>query len=384
MKKIFTILTILTALCAVSCEELGNEIFNPVANEIWYTNGSTTDATRPCKTIGFGANIISNAYDSEKECWVIKFDSDVTSIGMNAFYGCSSLTSVTIPNSVTEIGYSAFSSCRSLTSITIPDSVTEIGAFAFQVCKSLISVFCEATTPPTVGNYIFENNASGRKIYVPKASVNAYKTAEGWSDYAWCIIDYYEDFTKPAANEIWYTNASTTDATAPYKTDVFGVNIISNTYDSEKECWVIKFDGNVTSIGSEAFHNCSSLTSVTIPNRVIEIGDAAFRKCSSLTSVTIPESVTSIGKNAFRGCSSLTTITIPNSVTKIGMYAFSSCSSLTSVYCKATTPPTSDSYYIFEGNASGRKIYVPAASVTTYKTVEGWSEYASAIVGYDF
>ena len=87
----------------------------------------------------------------------------------------------------------------------------------------------------------------------------------------------------------------------------------------------------VTSIGYWAFSECTSLTSVMIPNSVTSIGDYAFRECSGLTSVTIPNSVTSIGQNAFYGCSSLTSITIPNSVTSIGQNAFSSCSGLTSV-----------------------------------------------------
>ena len=88
---------------------------------------------------------------------------------------------------------------------------------------------------------------------------------------------------------------------------------------------------SVTSIGRNAFEDCSSLTSVTIPNSVTSIGEAAFSRCSSLTSVTIPNSVTSIGKYAFYKCSSLTSVTIPNSVTSIGDGAFEDCSSLTSV-----------------------------------------------------
>ena len=93
---------------------------------------------------------------------------------------------------------------------------------------------------------------------------------------------------------------------------------------------VIINDG-VTSIGGEAFAECSSLTSVTIPNSVTSIGGYAFDFCSSLTSITIPESVTSIGESAFGLCESLTSITIPNSVTSIEMWTFTACSSLTSV-----------------------------------------------------
>jgi len=88
---------------------------------------------------------------------------------------------------------------------------------------------------------------------------------------------------------------------------------------------------SVTSIGSKAFSECTSLTSVTIPNSVTSIGDGAFSACSSLTNVTIPDSVTSIGDGAFFFCSTLTSVTIPDSVTSIGNLAFYFCSSLTSV-----------------------------------------------------
>ena len=129
-------------------------------------------------------------------------------------------------------------------------------------------------------------------------------------------------------NEIWYTS-SDGEVVELYETDYFGVNIVSNTYENGKG--VIKFDGNVTSIGSYAFRGCSSLTKVTIPNSVTIISNDAFNMCSSLTKVTIPNSVTRIGKYAFYDCSSLTEITIPNSVTIIEQYAFYNCSGLTNV-----------------------------------------------------
>ena len=93
----------------------------------------------------------------------------------------------------------------------------------------------------------------------------------------------------------------------------------------------VTIPNSVTKIGDSAFAYCSALTSVTIPNSVTEIGSSAFFNCSALTSVTIPNSVTEIGGSAFRDCSALTSVTIPNSVTKIGIGAFRDCSALTSV-----------------------------------------------------
>ena len=114
----------------------------------------------------------------------------VTTIRDWAFAGCSSLTDITIPDSVTTIGERAFSGCDSLTSVTIPDSVTTIGDCAFELCDSLTSVYCKAITPPAGGSYMFYSNAFGRKIYVPTGSVEAYKSAEGWSDYKSYIVGY--------------------------------------------------------------------------------------------------------------------------------------------------------------------------------------------------
>ena len=119
---------------------------------------------------------------------------NVTEIGGYAFWYCDGLTSITIPDSVTKIRNCAFWCCSSLTSITIPDSVTEIEHKTFSYCSGLTSVFCERTTPPTAifWDYweTFNDNASDRKIYVPRESVNLYKAADGWKEYADAIEPY--------------------------------------------------------------------------------------------------------------------------------------------------------------------------------------------------
>ncbi|MBR7183467.1 MAG: leucine-rich repeat domain-containing protein, partial [Alistipes sp.] len=126
----------------------------------------------------------------------ITIPGSVTEIGFESFWYCSGLTSITIPDSVTKIGGYAFCRCDSLTSITIPNSVTVIGYYAFQNCSNLTSVFCERTTPPTANfeGYsswdAFDYNAADRKIYVPAESVDAYKEADGWKEYADAIEPY--------------------------------------------------------------------------------------------------------------------------------------------------------------------------------------------------
>ena len=120
----------------------------------------------------------------------ITIPGSVTTIGDWAFGSCSSLTSVTIPDSVTTIGYAAFAYCDSLTSVTIGDSVTTIGGAALYECRNLTSVYCKAITPPAGNSDMFYSNASGRKIYVPMESVEAYKSAEYWSYYGDDIVGY--------------------------------------------------------------------------------------------------------------------------------------------------------------------------------------------------
>jgi len=106
-------------------------------------------------------------------------------------------------------------------------------------------------------------------------------------------------------------------------------------------------DNSVTSIGSYAFQDCTSLASITIPNSVTSIGEYAFKNCTSLTSITIPNSVTSIGNAVFWACTSLATATIGNSLTSIASYAFFDCDNLASVTFTPTSSVTSIGDYAF-------------------------------------
>ncbi len=261
----------------------------------------------------------------------------VSSIGDGAFFNCSSLTSVTIPNSVTSIGDYAFQYCSSLTSVTIGNSVTSIGNWAFSLCTSLTSVTIPNSVT-SIGSDAFSRCSSLTSIDVAADNAN------------YCSVDGVL-FNKDMTTLIQYPIGNTrTSYTIP---------------------------NSVTSIGGEAFRECTSLTSVTIPNSVTSIGEYAFSHCYSLTSVTIPNSVTSIGNRAFQNCTSLTSVTIGNSVTSIGRYAFLHCSSLTSVTNEATTPQAIYSSVFAKVEISKIPLYVPAQSVELYKAADVWKKFAS-------
>ena len=364
MKKLFLLLTF--SLFAVACSESNiddPQNNNPIetikcaSNEIIYT----TKYGYPIElkvTSGFGGNIVEHTY--ENGYGKIVFDNDVQTIPHNAFNDCNSITTITLPESVTTFEDGAFSNCSSLTSVYYNGDISTWCKIGFKNTDS---------TPLCYGAKLYINNTEVTEVTIP-SDISVIK------DYAFCGCSSLTSITIPES---------------------------------------------VTLIAWYAFRNCSSLTSVTIGNSVTIFGERAFEGCSSLTSVyyngdlsdwcniyfynyysnplfhgaklyinntevtevTIPSDISKIKDCTFCGCSSLTSITIPYSVTKIGNYAFYKCTSLKEVYCKPTTPPTGGDY-MFYSNASGRKIYVPTASVDAYKNAEYWSDYKNDIVGYDF
>ena len=299
----------------------------------------------------------------------------VTSIGELAFYECSRLISVTIPNSVTSIGNDAFFRCSSLTSVTIPNSITYIGESAFYCCD-LTSV-----TIPNSVTYIGESAfycCDMTSVTIPNSV-----TYIGKSAFELC--------------------RSLTSVTIPNSV----TSIRESTF---RGCGLksLTIPNSVTLIGNAAFEYCENLTYVTIPKFVISIGETTFRGCSRLDNInvdpenatyssidgilynkdatsfitcpgarkvmTIPNSVTTIGNYAFNGCLSLTSVTIPNSVTTIEYYAFNDCNNLKTIYLQCEVPIKCNPGFS-DNSLKETILYIPVGTKAEYEKVDPWRNF---------
>ena len=365
-------------VCALAvlllCSAIPNKAQAATYGSLTYTVSNDEVTITYCDTSVSGALTIPETIDGLP----------VTCIGTEAFFYCTGLTAVTIPEGVVTIDDLAFAACSSLTDVTIPDSVTSVGDETFAECGSLRNVIV-GDGVQELGSTCFGYCSNLTTITLPGGL-----TAIGSSAFAGCesLTDVYFGGTEKQAaaieisiygnelltNAMWhYTEADTSGTcgdSVTWSLETDGTLIVLGTgemddYSGTDMPWIdhqtsikkVVIESGVTRIGSCAFYYCTGLTAVTIPEGIITIDDLAFAACSSLTDVTIPDSVTSVGDETFAECgslrnvivgdgvqelgstcfgycSNLTTITLPGGLTAIGSSAFAGCKSLSSVtYC---------------------------------------------------
>ncbi|MDP4177848.1 MAG: leucine-rich repeat protein [Bacillota bacterium] len=360
----------------------------------------------------------------------------VISIGSGAFYACSSLTSITIPESVSSISYGAFMGCSSLSSITIPNSVTSIASDAFYDCSNLsqINVNDNNTNYSSLNGVLYNKDKITLICYpAGKTDLNFTipNSVTSISSIAFIGCSNLSSIAIPSS--VTYINNNTfVDC---LKLSQLNVNDNNTNYSSlngvlynkDKTTLICypagKTDLNftipdsVTSIGYNSFRRCTKLNQInvnvsntnyssldgvlynkdkttlicypagktnlnfTIPASVTIIGKTAFSDCFSLSSVTIPNSVSNIDYYTFAGCSSLTNITIPNSISSINNYAFYDCSKLTSITIPNSVTSIGD--YAFDGCPSTLTIYYHNTAIGFTNPWNGFKTVSGNIVSYN-
>ena len=354
MNKFFLLLTLL-------CLSLSAQAHDAEVDGIFYN----LDADDKTATVTFKGDS-PDSYDNEYSGNVVIPETviyngitySVTSLGENCFSWCSSLTSITIPNSVTSLGDYCCYRC-SMTSLTIPGSVTSLGVQCFDGCSSLERMVVDAANP----------------VYDSREDCNAIIHTSTNELVAGCKNSQIPNSVTTLGEWCFSGCWSLTSLTIPNSVTTL-----------EQGCFFdcssltsITIPNSVTSLGERCFSGCSSLTAIIIPNSVTSLGNQCFWDCSSLTSITIGNSVTSLGWRCFKGCRSLTAITIPNSVTSLGNWCFESCSRLTAIYMLPSTPPSTGSG-IFNHTPLEIVYVVDEGAKTAYQAEDPWNAYEIVVM----
>ncbi len=303
-----------------------------IGNEAFYDYSGLTSVTIPNSVTGIGRSAFSGCSGLTS----VTIPNGVTEIGGYAFYDCSGLTSVTIPNSVTMIGSSAFERCSGLTSVTIPNGVTEIGSYAFLGCSGLTSITIPNSVT-SIGNGAF-NVCSNLKTLIIKNStcsiVGDLSTCTALTEYSGPADPFNKyNSSEPGSFSTLLEKITLTSGAL----DRNGLDYINLSYRTLQEIDLSGIEN--TNIPDMAFNNCYKLEKVTLPAQLESVGYKSFAGCTALKGISLPATVTKIDNSAFEDCRKLEQILFDGSELKastsnletIGDWAFYNCHNLKSL-----------------------------------------------------
>lgn len=314
-------------------------------------------------------NIDAEAF---KHCRALKnvdLPNGLKTLGVMAFAYNTSLDSILIPEQITHIEKYTFLGCTALDFVSIPSSVTSIGTSAFGDTNSLKTVLVTRNIPATMQDSAFGMSLpEGAEIFVPTSSVEAYKKANYWMNYAANITGFENGY------EFDQESGKLT-----IKTELGAVlwKENGNNIKPEDIQHLVILD-TVQTIPEEAFDGCTNLKTAEIANSVTTIDSHAFSGCTSLTAINLPVNLETIGWGAFSDCnnSALSEIIIPANVKTIGNYVFLGCTNVKTFVVKGETPAKLGGR-AFDVDRTDFTILVPTGKLATYQTA--WSVYADQI-----
>ena len=334
------------------------------------------------ETIYLSNSIKAIGYSAFRECESLKainLPDSLTQIYPYTFQDCSNLQEIKIPNSVKDIGNKAFAGCLSLASVTLPDSLTSIGDYAFSGC-GLKSIDIPHKKTIQIGTRAFEGNSIIRLSIPPNVtsirdlafancenlkellledgesglslSISSFDTSmEAYSQFFNCPIEKLHIGRNLNVSRIWETSTLTN----------------------------VSIGNKVTYLPQYLFEDCTGITQLSLPSSITEISPYVFLRCKSLKTIELPENLTKICNGVFYECESLIKIVIPASVTVIGGEAFRKCHNLTSVTSLNPTPPTISSDTFDEETEKNATLYVPIGSKNLYTISPHWENFFNIV-----
>ncbi len=295
-----------------------------------------------------------NAFEGCTYLKSVSIANTVTSIGDYAFQNCTMLSSIIVPNNVTKIGYNSFRGCTGLTTVSLGTSVTTIDEFAFFDCRALTSItFPNSVT--SIGRWAFYGCDALTNVVIPSSVVSV-----GGGAFSRCLSISVDSKNKNLDSR---NHCNAIIETGSNKLLVGCANTI--------------IPDDISSIGNYAFDGCIGMVNINIPTSVTTIGISAFEGCAGLKTIIIPGNVNKVDQWAFRDCTSLESVVIKKGVTSIYQYAFNGCSSLLSVTIEIDTPPSISTGTF--SNSSNATLYVPVGSKSAYEAATCWQDFKEIV-----